>query len=124
MNVSIPATLPGGSNPPAAGSVGAGAAAAAMPQPAAATASQPAVATPSPQLSSEQVQQAMEKIKVAIAPVAQGLQFSMDEASGRTVITVVDSSTKEIIRQIPGEEVLRMAQELDRMQGVLLRQQA
>jgi len=70
------------------------------------------------------VQQAMEKIKVAIAPVAQGLQFSMDEASGRTVITVVDSSTKEIIRQIPGEEVLRMAQELDRMQGVLLRQKA
>ncbi len=124
MNVSIPATSLGGSNPPAAGSVGAGAAAAAMPQPAAATASQPAVATPSPQLSSEQVQQAMEKIKVAIAPVAQGLQFSMDEASGRTVITVVDSSTKEIIRQIPGEEVLRMAQELDRMQGVLLRQQA
>jgi len=124
MNVSIPATSPGGSNPPAAGSVGAGTAATAMSQPAAAATSQPAVATPSPQLSSEQVQQAMEKIKVAIAPVAQGLQFSMDEASGRTVITVVDSSTKEIIRQIPGEEVLRMAQELDRMQGVLLRQKA
>ena len=124
MNVSIPATLPGGSNPPAAGSVGAGAAAAAMPQPAAATASQPAVATPSPQLSSEQVQQAMEKIRFAIAPVAQGLQFSMDETSGRTVVTVVDSTTKEVIRQIPSEEVLQMSHELDRLQGLLVRQKA
>ena len=125
MNVSIPTALPGGKLPPA-GSAGAGTGAVSTPQPAPAfAAAQQAAATPPPpQLSSEQVKQAMEKIRVAVAPVAQGLEFSMDEASGRTVITVVDTNTQEVIRQIPSEEVLRMSQELDKMQGLLLRQTA
>jgi flagellar protein FlaG len=33
----------------------------------------------------------------------------MDEASGRTVITVKDSETEEIIRQIPPESALALA---------------
>lgn len=37
------------------------------------------------------------------------LQFSIDESSGRTVITVIDKTTNEIIRQIPDEEVLSLA---------------
>lgn len=53
--------------------------------------------------------------------MAQNLQFSMDKSSGKTVVRVVDTSTQEVIRQIPSEEVLQMAQELDRMQGLLLR---
>ena len=35
--------------------------------------------------------------------VKRDLQFSMDETSGRTVITVRDSESDEIIRQIPPE---------------------
>lgn len=34
------------------------------------------------------------------------LQFSVDQASGRTVITITDSETDEVIRQIPPERVL------------------
>lgn len=41
--------------------------------------------------------------------VKRDLQFSMDEASGRTVITVKDSETEEIIRQIPPESALALA---------------
>lgn len=41
------------------------------------------------------------------------LEFSVDETSGRTVIKVVDLETKEVIRQIPGEEALRVAQKLN-----------
>ena len=83
-----------------------------------------ATTLPQTQKSMEQMKQAFEKIKAAVAPMAQNLQFSMDESSGRTVVRVVDTSTKEVIRQIPSEEVLQMAQELDRMQGLLLRGKA
>ncbi len=38
------------------------------------------------------------------------LRFRVDEASGRTVVTVLDGETKEVIRQVPSEELLRMAQ--------------
>jgi len=40
--------------------------------------------------------------------VKRDLQFSMDETSGRTVITVRDSESEEIIRQIPPESAIAL----------------
>lgn len=37
------------------------------------------------------------------------LNFRFDEASGRTIITVVNPQTNEIVRQIPPEELLSLA---------------
>ncbi len=37
------------------------------------------------------------------------LNFRFDEASGRTIITVVNPETNEIVRQIPPEELLSLA---------------
>ncbi|MFA7269339.1 MAG: flagellar protein FlaG [Sterolibacterium sp.] len=125
MSISIPTALRGGGNLPSAASAGPGSGAVATQNPGAAVAAAlQAAATTQQQQSSQQVQQAYEKIKAAVAPMAQNLQFSMDESSGKTVVRVVDSSTQEVIRQIPSEEVLKMAQELDRMQGLLLRGKA
>lgn len=68
--------------------------------------------------------QAVEEVRKAIEPVAQDLLFSIDDDTGRTVVKVVDSSTDEVIRQIPSKEVLAIAQALDKLQGVLIRQDA
>lgn len=40
------------------------------------------------------------------------LHFSIDDNSGRTVITVINSSTDEVIRQIPPSEILELASAL------------
>jgi flagellar protein FlaG len=40
------------------------------------------------------------------------LEFQVDEQSGRTVVTVKDRNTGEVIRQIPSEEILRLARNL------------
>jgi flagellar protein FlaG len=40
------------------------------------------------------------------------LQFTIDKDSGHTVIKVIDIQTKEIIRQIPNEEAIKVAQRL------------
>jgi flagellar protein FlaG len=37
------------------------------------------------------------------------LQFRVDDYTGRTVITVTNESTGEVVRQIPAEEVLALA---------------
>ena len=37
------------------------------------------------------------------------LNFSVDEGSGRSVITVTDKQTGDVIRQIPAKEVLAVA---------------
>lgn len=125
MSTLMPTALQGGGVVLPAVSTGASNGAAATQRPApAVTAAAQALVTPQPQQTQEQVKQAFEKIKASVAPMAQDLQFFMDESSGKTVVKVVDSSTQEVIRQIPSEEVLHLAQELDRMQGLLLRGKA
>lgn len=72
----------------------------------------------------KQLEEALTKIQKAVGPVAQNLLFSIDEDTGKTVIKVVDSSTKETIRQIPSEEVLSIVKALDKLQGLLIKQEA
>lgn len=74
--------------------------------------------------SAEQVEQAVKDIRKVVSAVASDLQFSVDKDSGRTMVKVVDVKTKEVIRQIPGEEVLAIRRALDKMKGLLLRMEA
>jgi flagellar protein FlaG len=41
------------------------------------------------------------------------LSFHVDETSGRTVITVRDATTQQVVRQIPADEVLAVARALE-----------
>ena len=82
------------------------------------------VGTPLSETRPSGIQQALDEVREALAPVAQNLRFSLDEDSGRTVIKIVDSATDEVIKQIPSEEILAIAKALDKLQGVLIRQQA
>jgi len=66
------------------------------------------------------LESAREKARLAQA----SLEFSVDDESGRTVVKVLDSQTNEVIRQIPSEEMLAIARNLDRIEGLLLRQTA
>jgi flagellar protein FlaG len=47
------------------------------------------------------------------------LNFSLDERIDRTVITVKNLQTGEVVRQIPTEEVVRIAHSIEDMKGVL-----
>ena len=50
------------------------------------------------------------------------LDFSVDEASKRFVVQVTDKNTGELIRQLPGDAVLRIARQLESMKGVVFDQ--
>ena len=47
------------------------------------------------------------------------LRFQVDEISGRTVITVLDSETKEVVRQIPPPEWLEVVRRLEQAGSLL-----
>lgn len=72
----------------------------------------------------EELRAAVEKIQEFVSSTASDIKFSIDEDSGRTVVKVVDRETQEIIRQIPSQEMLDLAQALDKLQGLLIRQKA
>ena len=72
----------------------------------------------------ESVQDATKRLQDFVSGVRGDIQFSMDTDSGKTVVKVVDRSTKEVIRQFPSEEAIELARALDRFQGLLVKQQA
>ena len=72
----------------------------------------------------EQARQAMERIQRSVPLAARNLQFIVDEGTGKTVITVVNSKTRETVRQIATEEIVSIARALDRMQGLLFNSRA
>lgn len=52
------------------------------------------------------------------------IEFSVDQESNRTIIRVRDTETGEVIRQLPPEEILRIAERLAEAEGLLVREQA
>jgi flagellar protein FlaG len=89
----------------------------ARPRTNAAPAPHPVPRTPEPApAANRSIQETMEKVAAQLESylrsVGRSLQFSIDSESGRTVVSVRDSSTGEIIRQIPDAEAMRLAQSL------------
>jgi flagellar protein FlaG len=60
----------------------------------------------------QRVQSAAAQIDSYLKSIGRALEFRVDDASGRLVVTVRDSQTGETIRQIPSEEALELARSL------------
>ena len=78
----------------------------------------------SPVEKQQEVEAAVKAVKDFIEPMAGNLEFQLDDETGKTIIKIVDSSSGELIRQIPSEEMLEIAKALDRLQGILVKQKA
>lgn len=73
----------------------------------------------------DQLTKAVADLNKAAQDNAQGLEFSIDKDSKRTVVKVIDQTTKEVLRQIPTPEALEIAKSLDKVQqGFLIKQTA
>ena len=68
----------------------------------------------------EAVKVAAEQIASYLKSSGRSLDFHVDTDSGRTVVSVRDAATGDLIRQIPGEDVLKMARALKEGTGTLL----
>ena len=62
---------------------------------------------------------AAERLQRLAREASRNLEFHVDEASGRTVITVINEATQEIVRQIPAEEVLALARSMSAFSALL-----
>ncbi len=49
-----------------------------------------------------------------------GLRFAIDDQTHRVITTVFDKETGEIIRQMPNEDVVRLARAIDKLQGLFV----
>jgi flagellar protein FlaG len=67
----------------------------------------------------QNLKQAMAMLNRQMASSKQALGFSYDDSMKRPVITVRNTSTGEVVRQIPTEEVIRVAHRMDELKGIL-----
>lgn len=115
-------SLSGGSNAPASPNLQV------APQPANSTAA--SGETLPPVRSNQPVASASEQPEIDVAQVVgqlsdfasafqRNLSFSVNSDTGQTIIVVSDSETDEVIRQIPSEFAVQLAQNLDRLRDTL-----
>jgi flagellar protein FlaG len=66
--------------------------------------------------SRESLDRAVAHLNDYVRSIQRDLHFFVDEASGRSVVTVVDQNTQEVVRQIPSDVALRLARNLKAQQ--------
>ena len=69
-----------------------------------------------------EIREAVAEINKAVKKVPTSLDFSVDEASKRFIVSVTDTNTGEVIRKLPGDAVLRIAKQLESLKGVVFDQ--
>jgi flagellar protein FlaG len=65
------------------------------------------------------VRRAVARLNELMTSAQRSLRFQVDEGSGRTIITVINEKTKEIVRQIPPEEVLAVSRTLEELGSLI-----
>jgi flagellar protein FlaG len=115
-------TLPNSSRTPVAAATAAAATATGTTAAAGTEPAMPAGTSPDSGGPTDELKDAVSKLNASVP--AQSLEFSIDEDSKRTVVKVIDTATKEVVRQMPTEEALEISKALDKAFGLLIRQQA
>ncbi len=60
----------------------------------------------------ETIDRVVHQLETQSQSLRRDLQFNVDDSTGRVIVTVRDSETNEVIRQIPSEEILALSRHL------------
>jgi flagellar protein FlaG len=74
--------------------------------------------------SREEIEAAVATIQEFVQTVRRDLDFSLEESSGRVVVKVTDAGSGDVIRQIPSEEALQLAENLSEVRSLLFKAEA
>lgn len=72
----------------------------------------------------EAVAKAAADLQEFVKSMGRNLNFSVDETTGYHIVRVVNPDTGELIRQLPSEELLKVARDFQRLNNVLVSQRA
>lgn len=68
----------------------------------------------------EELDAAVSQLNDYVQNVQRDLQFEVDNDSGQTIVRVVDQQTREVVRQMPDEVALRLAEKLQQDEPLTL----
>ncbi|WP_439862328.1 flagellar protein FlaG [Pseudomonas sp. MBLB4136] len=79
---------------------------------------------PTAEVQRQPMEEAVSSIKQFAQSIQRNLDFDLDDSTGRVVVKVTDGVSGEVIRQIPSEEALRLAESLDEVRSLLFKAEA
>ncbi|MCY1515178.1 FlaG protein [compost metagenome] len=62
---------------------------------------------------------AVSDIQSFVHALRRNLNFSIDESTGQVVVKVIDSDSGKVVRQMPSEDVLKLAARLEDMRSLM-----
>ena len=89
-----------------------------------ALADNPPTETVDPAETVAKLEASIQKLNDLMAKGQRSLSFSVDKSSDAVVVRVIDTQTQEVVRQIPNEESLRLAQYIEGMMGLIFNRSA
>ncbi|MGI2197833.1 flagellar protein FlaG [Shewanella baltica] len=75
-------------------------------------------------VSQEKLEQVATGLSDMMSLMRKGLAFKVDDNSGVNVVSVMDIDSGDVIRQIPSEEALKLAEKLSEVTGFLMKTEA
>ena len=70
------------------------------------------------------IESVTKQIDSFLRSIGRTINFRVDPGSGQMVVSVLDANTGEVIRQVPGEEALQLAQRIEDSMSALLDERA
>lgn len=67
------------------------------------------------------IEEAISRVNAEFEQSDVALKFVMDDVIQRPIVSVIDQESGELLRQLPSEEVLRAARNIESMKGILYR---
>ena len=79
---------------------------------------------PASEMQPEQLDNLVAEIQSKVAAFAPGLEFAVDQLSGKSIVKVTDTATNDVVWQFPSVAAIQISKELDQFQkGVLINRQ-
>ena len=70
------------------------------------------------------LQQVTDNLTATMSMMRKGLQFKVDEKDGVPVVSVIDVDSGDLIRQIPSQDALDLAEKMSEIAGLLMKTEA
>ena len=81
-----------------------------------------ATTSPRENVPKDEVNQAINEIKQQMSDIGRKINFSVDEDLNIVIIKVVNKDTEEIVRQLPSEEVVEIARNIQENKGLIFQE--
>jgi flagellar protein FlaG len=84
----------------------------------------PAKPVQAPAPTEPEVKQSLDAVNKYLKVNSNGLEFSQDEDTGKTLVKIVDTATGTVIQQIPTQQAVDISKDLSKLQGLLVKDRA